>query len=111
VTGLRASAVSAKRVLLSFTAPGSDGSRPPAARGYLVKQSRRPIRSTRDFRLAQTLCDGTCRFAGIATVGGTITLTVTDLHPEADYYYAVAARDNVSGRLGARSPAVRVQSR
>jgi hypothetical protein len=35
-------------------------------------------------------------------------LTVGDLQPGRRYYYAIAARDNVSGRTGPRSPTVSV---
>jgi hypothetical protein len=37
-------------------------------------------------------------------VGSRITLTITGLRPHTTYHYAVAARDNVTGRLGRRSP-------
>jgi len=111
VTRLAARAVSGRRVELSFNAPGSHGSRPPAARGYLVKQSLRPIRSARGFRRAQTLCGGSCRFSTIAEVGGRVTLDVRALRPRTTYFYAVAARDNVSHRLGARSRTVKVRTR
>ena len=105
-------AVSRTSVLLSFRAAGSDGSRPPAARSYLVKQSRRPIRSSRAFRRAQSLCNGSCRLLPpAASLGGEVTLRVTDLRPRTTYYYAVAARDNVSRRLGPRSRAVSVRTR
>jgi hypothetical protein len=89
--------------MLGFFAPGTDGNRPPAARSYVVKQSRRPIRGRRGFRRAQTLCHGRCRFA--------VTRVGSNLRPRTTYYYAIAARDNVSGRLGRRSRAVRVRTR
>jgi hypothetical protein len=57
VTGLRARAVSKTKIVLSFGAAGTDGtdgSRPPAARAYLIKQSSRPIRGARAFSRAQT---------------------------------------------------------
>ncbi len=96
--------------MLTFRAPGSDGSRPPAARSYLVKQSRRPIRSRRSFRRAQTLCGGACRFA-LTRIGEKVTLTITGLRPRTTYYYTIAARDNVSGRLGPRSRVVSARTR
>lgn len=68
------------------------------------------MRSARDLRRAQTLCKGNCRFS-VSQVGEKVTLTVTDLRPNTTYYYAVAARDNVSGRLGRRSTVVRVRTR
>ena len=110
VTNLRARALSSTRVQLTFDAPGSDGSRAPAARAYLVRQSRRPLRTARDFARAPSLCRGSCRFAP-ADVGGRMTLTVTGLRPRTTYYYAVAARDNVSNVLGPASVAVRVRTR
>ena len=108
VTGLTAQVVSSRRIILRFNAAGSDGSRPPAARSYVVKQSRRPIRSARGFRRAPSLCKGRCSF-DITRVGAALSLTVTDLRRRAVYYFAVAARDNVSGRTGPRSRALRVR--
>ena len=105
VTGVAARSISQNTIELSFLAAGSDGSRAPAARNYLIKQSPRPIRTARDFGRAQTLCRGSCRFF-ITKVGGKITLSVNDLRPRRSYYYAIAARDNVSGRLGPRSQTV-----
>ncbi len=58
ITKLRAGATSRTTVILTFAAPGSDGQHPPAARAYLVKQSRRPIRGEHDFQNAHTLCNG-----------------------------------------------------
>lgn len=110
VTRVRARATSRTRVVLTFAAPGSDGRREPAARGYLVRQSLRPLRSGRDAAQAPALCRGSCRFEPSA-VGETITLTITGLLPRTTYYYAVAARDNVSNRLGPRSTTVRVRTR
>jgi alpha-tubulin suppressor-like RCC1 family protein len=110
VKGLGARATSSRSVVLTFNAPGTHGNRPPAARAYVVKQSSRPIRSARSFRRGRSLCDGSCRFPSIIQVGGRIALTVTDLTPGRTYYYAVAARDNVSRRLGPRSQTVRVRT-
>lgn len=112
VRDLRARAASRRRVVLRFSATGTDGSNPPAARTYVIKQSRRPIRGARAFRRAQTLCArGRCRFAGVTDVGARLTLTVTDLRPRTGYYYALAARDNVTGKLGPRSRNARVRTR
>ena len=111
VTGLGARAAGRGRIVLTFRAPGTDGRRPPAARSYVVKQSRRPIRSARQFRRAGSLCGGACRFPKITRVGSAITLDVADLRPGAAYYYAIAARDNVSGRPGPRSRAARARAR
>ena len=94
-----ATLASSGKVVLSFRSAGSDGSKPPAARGYVVKQSRKPIRTAADFRRAPALCGGTCRF-DITDVKAEITLKVKQLRPDTTYYYAIAARDNVSGRIG-----------
>lgn len=110
ISGLRARGVAPTRVALSFRAAGTDRNRPPAARSYLLKQSPRPIRSKRSFRRARALCNGSCRFA-VTRVGTKVTLTITGLRPRTAYHYAIAARDNVSGRLGPRSRTVRVRTR
>jgi len=110
VRGLTARGTSRRKVVLTFRAPGTDGGRPPAARGYVVKQSLRPIRGRRGFRRAQTLCRGTCSF-DVTFVGSKINLTVTDLRPRRTYYYAIAARDNVSGQPGPRSPTAKARTR
>jgi len=111
VTGLKAVAVSRTKIALTFNTPGSDANRPPAARSYLVKQSSRPIRSSRSFRRAQSLCKGHCRFPSVRAVGAKVTLTVEDLRPRTTYHYAVAARDNVSKRRGPRSRAASARTR
>jgi hypothetical protein len=111
VRELRAQVPGRARIVLRFAAPGSDRGGPPPARSYLVKQSRRPIRSSRDFRRAQTLCKGRCRFPNVTKVGATLELSVSDLRRRTTYYYAVAARDNVSGRLGRRSTTAKATTR
>ena len=111
VTGLKARASGRARIVLRFNAAGTDGSKLPAARTYVVKQSRRPIRSARAFRRAQTLCRGRCHFSSVAQVGAPITLTVTDLERGTTYYYAVAARDNVTRKLGRRSRPAKAKTR
>jgi alpha-tubulin suppressor-like RCC1 family protein len=110
VTALAARTPSAGRVVLTFRAPGSDGSKAPAARRYLVKQSLTPIRTAADFRRAPALCSGGCSFPAIR-LRARLTLQVKDLRRRTTYYYAVAARDNVSGRIGPRSATVRVRTR
>ncbi len=110
ITGLRARAASRTKVELSFRAPGTHRARGPAAHSYVVKQSRGPIRGGRGFRRAQTLCGGSCRF-NVTRVGARLRLRITDLRPGTTYYYAVAARDNVSRRLGPRARSVRVRTR
>ncbi|MEJ7894452.1 MAG: hypothetical protein WKF94_17615 [Solirubrobacteraceae bacterium] len=102
ISGLRARAVARTEVELTFKAPGTDRTQGPPVRSYLVKQSLRPIRSPGDFARAQTLCRGSCRFA-VSKIGERVSLTVKDLRPRTTYYYAVAARDNVTGSLGRRS--------
>ncbi len=108
VTGLRARAISRTKVVLTFNAPGSAGSRAPAARAYLVRQSVSPRR--RILARAPALCRGSCRFVSTA-VGAKLSLTVTGLRPRTTYFYVVSARDNVSGKLGRRSLTVRVRTR
>jgi len=103
-------ALSSTRISLSFVAPGSDGSKPPAARSYLIRQSSSPIRGDRSFRRAQPLCRGSCRFA-VTRMGTKVSLAITDLRPHAGYYYAIVARDDVSGRLGPRSQTVKATTR
>ncbi len=110
IATLHARAASRTSVELAFPAAGSNGKKAPAARRYLIKQSRRPIRSASDFRDARPLCRGRCRFHVIA-VGTRITLTITHLRSRSSYYYAVAALDNVSGRLGRRSKTAAVRTR
>jgi len=110
ITDLHAQALGRTHVALGFNAAGTDADHPPPARSYLIKQSLRPIRDTRNFARAQTLCHGACRFTP-TRVGGKIALTITDLRVHTTYYYAVAARDNVSSHRGPRSTAVRVRTR
>jgi len=109
-SSLHSRALSTTAVVLSFAAAGSDGPHPPAAHAYLIKQSLRPIRSARDFARAQTLCHADCRFA-VTIIGARITLTITHLRPHTTYYYAIAARDNVSGRPGPRTPTAQIRTR
>ncbi len=110
VTGLRARTIARTQIELDFNAPGTDRDHPPAARSYLVKQSTRPIRNPRDFARAQTLCAGTCRF-DVSRIGAQIALTITGLRPHTTYYYAIAARDNVSAKRGPRSQTVKARTR
>jgi hypothetical protein len=110
VTSFTARAKGARAIALVFRATGSDGAKPPAAQRYLIKQSLRPIRTSRDFSRAHALCKGACTFAG-AGLGSTITLSVTDLLPRRTYYYAVAARDNVTAFAGPRSRTVKARTR
>jgi len=109
VGDLEARAVSKSRVALSFSAVGTDREKPPAARSYVIKQSRKPIRGARGFARAQTLCRGPCRFK-VTLVGAKATLTVQDLRPNTTYHYSVAARDNVSGRQGPHSVTVKART-
>ncbi|MFP5363320.1 MAG: RCC1 domain-containing protein [Thermoleophilia bacterium] len=110
ITTVAARADDPGSIVLTFRAPGSDGSRPPAARAYLVKQSVRPIRTADEFRRAPALCRGACTF-DVTEPRASITLKVIDLRRRTTYYYAVAARDNVSSRAGPRSRTVRATTR
>jgi len=109
-TGLSASALARKELVLSFRAPGSDRATLPPARSYLVKQSSSPITDLRGFRAAKSLCNGACRLP-VTRVGEQVKLRITDLRPRTAYYYAIAARDNVSRRLGPRSQTLRVRTK
>ena len=102
VTRLSARAGGARSIRLTFDAVGTDGRKPPAARSYVIKQSTRPIRTARDFARAPALCNGKCSF-NVTVVGARLTLTITQLRRRGVYHYAIAARDNVSGRNGPRS--------
>ncbi|MDQ6779106.1 MAG: hypothetical protein M3071_23430 [Actinomycetota bacterium] len=95
---------------LDFTAPGTDGNNPPAATSYLVKQSLHPITSQHAFTTAQALCRGACRFTAV-NIGTEIKLMITALDPHTAYYYAIAARDNVTGQPGPRSQTVMGRTR
>jgi hypothetical protein len=110
IAGLRARAISRTRIELGFRAPGTEGSQLPPIHSYLVKQSLRPIRTLRDFSRAQTLCRGSCRFT-VPKVGDRVSLTVSDLRPGITYYYAVVARDNLTGSQGPRSRWVKARTR
>jgi len=109
VGDLKARALSASRVMLSFSAPGSVGASPPPTGRFIVKQSLRPITSERDFRRALTLCRGLCRFRPIR-LGQPLSLTITDLRAHATYYYAIKAV-GASGQPGPRSRTVRATTR
>ncbi len=109
VDTLEAIAIGPHGIRLAFRTAGTDHAKPPAAQSYLIRQSIRPIRTRRDFRAAHTLCHGRCAFY-VTTVGATVTQTVTDLRRGRTYYYAIAARDNVSGRIGPRSRTVHART-
>ncbi len=110
VTGLVARSPSRSTVVLSFAASGTDGPKPPAAQGYLVKQSTRPIRTVRDFNRATALCAGTCK-VDVTQPGASIRLRITNLNRNTTYHFAIAARDNVSSRLGPRSKTASVKAK
>jgi alpha-tubulin suppressor-like RCC1 family protein len=110
VTTLSATASANGTIALHFKAVGSAGSSPPAARSYVIRESSRPIRTAREFDRAAELCNGSCTFA-VSQLATPITLVVTHLHAHATYYYAIAARDNVSGRVGPRSPSAHATTR
>ncbi len=101
VTDLAARAAGGARIQLSWRAVGTDGSNPPAARNYLVKQSQRPITTAGDFARAPSLCKGRCSF-NVTRIGARLSLTITNLR-RTRYYYIIKARDNVTGRLGPSS--------
>jgi len=105
-----ARASSAGVVELRFAAAGSDGSKLPAARGYLVKQSLRPIRTRVDFERAPALCKGTCH-VDVTRPRTAVQMRVTGLKRRTTYHYAIAARDNVTAHPGPRSKTVQAKTR
>jgi len=110
VSGLRAITRGKHRIELDFTASGTDGTHPPTAHSYLVKQSLAPIRTRRDFTRAQALCAGACSFR-VTQIGAKITLTITQLHAHTTYYYVVAALDNITATAGPRTRAIKARTR
>ncbi len=110
IVGLTARAVSNTTVELSFHAPGTDGSNAPPARAYVVMQSQRLMRKAPDFTRASPLCKGSCHF-NVTSVGAKIVLMVTHLRSHTTYYYAIAARDDISAKQGPRSASVSVRTR
>ena len=106
---VRARAISASKIVLSFLAPGTVAGAGPPARRYVIKQSERPITSERAFRRAQTLCRKTCAFAPQKR-GERLSLTITQLRSKRMYYYAIKAV-GVAPRTGSRSKTVRVRTR
>jgi hypothetical protein len=109
VSAPRARTLGSTRIELDFTAAGTDGNYPPPAQGYLVKESLAPIRNQGDFSQAPALCHGACRLR-VTQVDTEITLTIIHLRPNTTYYFAIAALDNVTGRPGPRSHAVKVKT-
>lgn len=97
VTDLAATALSGSEIVLSFSAPGSNGGEPPPAGQFVVKQARQPITASR-FEEAFTLCGGVCELTP-TEVGQTLRISVGDLDPETTYHYALKARD-AAGNLG-----------
>ncbi len=110
ISRLAVRATGSRRIRLSFRVAGTEGSKAPAARKYLIKQSLRPIRTARAFARAHALCKGRCSFK-VTKLDSTVKLTVTHLRRHRSYHYAVAARDNVSGRTGPRSGTIKARVR
>ncbi len=110
IAHLAAVATGRHTVRLTFRAAGTDHAKPPAARSYLIKQSLHRIRGRRRFRRAGALCKGSCAFK-VTAVGARIKLTIAHLRRHRTYFYAVAARDNVSARTGPRSKTVKAHTR
>lgn len=103
VADLGAAAISDTEVLLTFSAPSSDGPFPPPASEYLIRQSSSPIRTESDFDAAAPLCGGKCSFVP-GVVGATLKLSVGDLSPGTTYHYALRAVNEV-GLVGPLSNA------
>ena len=93
-----------------FRSVGTNNKNAPAAQRYLVKQSLRPIRTKRDFERAFALCSGGCSFK-IIRIGARLNLTVNRLKRSRRYYYAIAARDNVSSLPAPRSRPISPRTR
>lgn len=104
VTDLTARVVSGSEVELAFSAPPSDGSFPPPAERYVVKQAAAPIVGEAAFAAATTLCPAECRFSPRA-VGDKLSLAVADLAPGTEYYYALRAVNEI-GQVGPISNSV-----
>jgi len=47
----------------------------------------------------------------VSAVGTRITLTISHLRPRSTFFYAIAARDNVSNRPGPRSATAQIRTR
>lgn len=109
--GLSARVSVRSRIKLRFRAPASDGRTGPPVRRYIVKQSDRPITSSRRFRRARSLCRGSCRFAPRRR-GSRLSLSVRRVCPGKRYYYAIRAKDE-GGNLSrlARFRPVRAKGR
>jgi Galactose oxidase, central domain len=107
VTNLSARAVSARRVRLTFSAPGSGGRSNSPTAGYVVRQSTRPI-TAGTFPSARSLCGGVCSFSP-RRVGDRLALTVTALTPRRTYHYALRAR-GPAGDLGPLSNPARART-
>jgi alpha-tubulin suppressor-like RCC1 family protein len=103
ITGLRAIRGGETSIVLDFGAPGTDGNNPPPARDFLVKESRKPIRTQRSFARAQTLCGGDC-VIDVSNIGEPIALIVTNLRRHTTYYFVIVPRDHISLGCGPRSP-------
>jgi len=98
VTDLAASAKSARRIQLTFSAPALPGQGTAPAGRYVIKQARRPVTDA-TFSRGRSLCRGVCRFSP-RRVGDRITLTVTGLAASRTYHYALRA----IGPAGDRGP-------
>lgn len=100
VADLAASALSHRKLNLSFSAPGEDGAEGAPARDFVIKQSTQPITDV-SFSSARSLCASSCGFAPTQT-GEALSLDVKDLDPGSTYYYALKAIDE-GGNLGPMS--------
>lgn len=96
VTDLAASAKSARRIRLTFSAPALPGRGTTPAARYVIKQARRPVTSA-SFSRGRSLCRRVCRFSPRA-MGDRITLTVTGLDASRTYHYALRAIGPTGGQ-------------
>lgn len=94
ITDLAVRATSDNDVRLTWSAPASDGSFPPPAGRYIVKQSTSPITNEADFAAARSLCAEGCRYSPGA-VGHQLSLSVANLGAGATYHYSIRAVNEI----------------
>ena len=91
VTDLQAVVTSDTSLMLTWSAPPSDGAFPPPATRFALHQSSdTPLTDEASFAAAQSLCGGECRFS-LSTVGERVSLSVSELRPGTTYNYALRA--------------------
>jgi hypothetical protein len=104
---LGARALSARRVELTFGAPGAGGLAPAPSTDYVIRQATGAT-APPSLEAGLALCGGVCRFTPPA-VGAPVALTVTGLTPNRVYHYAVRAT-TFDGSLGGQSNVVTIRT-